>query len=189
MAAVNALPGKLLILRQLSSITLVALAACKPAASDDYLQRVNLAEAKGTASAPLLSPDVTNAVWAESASAQRFLYGIPGQAPFLALACEQSSSGEPQISFTRFARADPGAKALFALIGNGHIARLPVEAKWNGRAWLWEGTAAADEPGLEVLTGRRDVAATLPGAGRLELNASPLPARLIDECRSPAVPS
>ena len=162
---------------------LLIIAACKPAASDDYLQRIDLAEGASAAGEPLPSPDVTHAVWADGKIAGRILYGIPGEVPFLALACEQSDTGERRIRFIRFAPADPQAKALFALVGNGHIARVPVDATWNGRAWLWEGTLPADEPDLEVLTGMRTVTATLPGAGQLDLGPSPRPGHVIEACR------
>lgn len=163
--------------------TALTLAACKPPASDDYLARVDLAEAKGAVGEPLPSPDTTGAVWANGETSDRILFGFPGETPFLALECERNG-GLPQIRITRFAAANAQAKALFALIGNGHIARFPVDAEWNGRAWLWEGTVPADEPDLDVLTGKRTVAATLPGAGRLELNHSPLTGALVEACRA-----
>ncbi len=166
----------------------IMVAACKPPASDDYLERVDLSEAKGASAEPLQSPDTTNAVWADGKIAGRILYGNPGEIPFLALACETGSNGERQIRFIRFAAADPQAEALFALVGNGHIARIPVDATWNGRAWLWEGVAPADDPNLEVLTGQRTIAATLPGAGQLDLNPSPRPGLLIETCRTPLEP-
>lgn len=166
-------------------IPLMVVASCKPPASDDYLERVDLAEATGVVGAPLPSPDVIDAVWADGKIAERILYGNPGEVPFLALACERSTIGEPYIKIIRFAAADPQAKALFALVGNGHIARIPVDATWNGRAWLWEGIIAAGNPDLEVLTGKRAVAATLPGAGQLNLNPSPRPGQLVEACRSP----
>jgi hypothetical protein len=130
------------------------------------------------------SPDTANAVWADGKTAQRILFGNPGEVPFLALACETAPTGEQQIRFIRFAAADPQAKALFALVGNGHIARVPVDATWNGQAWLWEGTVPAEDPDLEVLTGKRTITATLPGAGQLDLSPSPRPGLLIEECRA-----
>lgn len=165
-----------------------AMTACKPPASDDYLERVDLTEVTGTARLPMPSPDTTDAVWADGKIAGRILYGIPGETPFLALACETAKTGERQIRFIRFAAADPKAEALFALVGNGHIARIPVDATWNGRAWLWEGVVAADNPDLEVLTGQRTITATLPGAGQLDLNPSPRPGQMIEACRPTGVP-
>ncbi|MDZ4308215.1 hypothetical protein [Allopontixanthobacter sp.] len=165
-----------------------AMTACKPPATDDYLERVDLAEATGAGRAPLPSPDTSKAVWADSSTAGRILFGNPAEVPYLALSCEASPTGEPLIRIIRFAAADAQAKALFALVGNGHIARIPVDATWNGRAWLWEGTIPADDPKLEVLTGKRTITATLPGAGKLDLNPSPLPALLIETCRKPLAP-
>ncbi len=162
-------------------VALLLICACKPPATDEYVERVDLAETRGTVGEPLPSPDVEGAVWADS-GANRIVYGIPGQVPFLALACE-GGAGAGQIHITRFAAADARAKALFALIGNGHIARLPVDAKWNGQAWLWEGSIPADDPRTEVLTGTRKVTATLPGAGMLDLNPSPKPSQLVEACR------
>lgn len=161
-----------------------AITACKPPASDDYLERVDLTEATGSARQPMTSPDTADAMWAEGKTAGRILFGNPGEVPFLALACETTPTGDQQIRFIRFAAADPQAKALFALVGNGHIARIPVDATWNGRAWLWEGTIPADDPDLEVLTGRHTITATLPGAGQLDLSSSPRPGLLIEECRT-----
>lgn len=163
-----------------------AVTACKPPASEDYIQRTELADANRPAAKPLPSPVVTNAVWADGKTAGRILYGIPGEVPFLALVCETAPTGERQVRFIRFAAADPQAKALFALVGNGHVARIPVDATWNGRAWLWEGTLSADDQDLEVLTGKRAVTATLPGAGQLDLNPSPRPGQLIEACRTPS---
>ncbi len=162
--------------------------ACKPPASDEYLERVDLTEATGTASQPLPSPDTANAVWADGKAPGRILFGNPGEVPFLALACETSPGGEPLIRIIRFAAADAQAKALFALVGNGHIARIPVDATWNGRAWLWEGTIPANDPDLAVLTGKRSITATLPGAGQLALKPGPRPALLIETCRKPPEP-
>ncbi len=169
-------------------ISPLLVAGCKPPAADDYVERVNFAQAKGAASAPLPSPDVTDAVWAEGARPDRIIYGIPGKAPLLALDCAQAKGDSApearHIRITRFAPADAGAKALLALIGNGHISRLKIDATWNGRAWLWQGTYPASSLQLEVLTGPHAVTATLPGAGKLDLGPSPLPARLIDSCRA-----
>lgn len=164
---------------------ILTMTACKPVASDEYLERVDLVEAKGVGRQPLASPDSTHAVWADGKTAGRILFGNPGEVPFLALACETAPTGEQQLRFIRFAAADPQAQALFALVGNGHIARIPVDATWNGRAWLWEGTVTADDPDLEVLTGKRTITATLPGAGQLDLSPSPRPGLLIEECRAP----
>ena len=170
--------------------TLVALAGCKPPAAEDYVARVALDTAERYASDPLPSPDTEGALWAPGDGELRILYGKPGEASLMALACEDGGDGK-RIHITRFAPADPRAKAILALIGNGHVVHLNVDATWNGRAWLWEGYAAADDPQLEVLAGPRRVEATIAGAGSLVLNPSQMPRRLIEACLggSPSEPS
>ncbi len=156
--------------------------ACKPPATDDYVERVALAEVDGHASTPIASPDTEDAVWVESDRAGRILYGVPGGTPLMALACDEQN-GTRFVHVTRFAAADPEAKALIALIGNGHTARLPIDATWNGRVWLWEGNYPASSLDLNVFTGPRRVEATVPGAGSVILNPSPRPAQLVEACR------
>ena len=88
-------------------------------------------------------------------------------------------------------RPQAEAQERTSRIGNGHVVHLNVDATWNGRAWLWEGYAAADDPQLEVLAGPRRVEATIAGAGSLVLNPSQMPRRLIEACLggSPSEPS
>ncbi|WP_374406137.1 hypothetical protein [Pelagerythrobacter sp.] len=170
-------------------VALAGLAGCKPPATDDYVARVALDTAQSHPSEPLASPDTEGALWVPGEGV-RILYGKPGEAPLMALACEDGGEGR-RIHITRFAAADPRAKAILALIGNGHVVRLNVDATWNGRAWLWEGYAAADDSRMEVLTGPRRIEATIAGAGSLELNPSQQPRLLVEAClrdpRSPAV--
>lgn len=173
-------------MRSAAALVLLALAACRPPAADDYVERVSLDGARTQVREPLASPDVEGAIWA-SVGTSRLVYGKPGAAPLFALACE----GEDRlrtVHMTRFAATDRGAKALMALVGNGHIARLKVDAEWNGRAWLWEGRNIPNDPRLDVLTGARKVEVTVPGAGTLALNPSPRPGELIERCRRLAAP-
>lgn len=159
------------------------LCACQPPATDNYVDRQSVNDAqKNGPGTPISAPDSEGAIWAQAASGQRLLYGKPGNPPLFALSC-LTEDGEPLLQFTRYAAADKGAKAFMALIGNGHVARLKVDATEVGTATLWQGVTRASNDRLEVLTGRNAVEATLPGAGSLRLNASNAPARLIDECR------
>ena len=168
--------------RPLALALLLVCTACKPPASDDYVSRMTLTrQAETFASDPLPSPDAKGAVWAAGAQPLRILYGVPGKMPFLAIRCDTSTE-VPRIDFTRFSPADREAKAIMALIGNGHVERFEVTARNNGRAWLWEGGQAADSAELDVLTGSHDVELTIPGAGSLMLHPSPLPGKLIDAC-------
>lgn len=163
-----------------------ALAACQPPAADSYEGRADPPDTTSHASEPQGSPDAQGAVWAPSGTPLRLLYGIPGEQPFVAVACEMSggdSAELPLVRITRFARADEGAQALMALVGNGHKERVGVEAVDNGRAFLWQGTLPLASEKLDVLTGQRKVELTIPGAGTVALNASEAPRDLIETCR------
>lgn len=160
---------------------LALLAGCNPPAADHYVARVGVSE-RETPSPPIDTPDTTGAVWAPT-SANRMLYGKPGQPPLFALEC-RVENGLPLLTYTRFAAADARAKAVLALIGNGHVARLKIDATRKGEGWLWQGSEPAWSPDFEGLTGGRQVEATVPGAGSLILNPSQLPGELINRCRS-----
>ncbi len=173
-----------------AALTLGALlCACQPPAADRYEERTDPPDTASYASEPQPSPDAEGAVWAPSAKPMRLLYGIPGQQPFAAIACElpgKNGPKKPVIRVTRFARADKGAQALMAIIGNGHRERFPVDAVDNGRAFLWEGSVPLASEKLDVLTGLRGSQLTIPGAGTLTLNASEAPRDLIESCRRAA---
>ncbi len=178
-------------MRSAALLPLALLAACNPPPADDYVARVGVA-GREAPSAPIASPDTKGAVWAPSpANPRRLVYGKPGERVLFALECVDGSTG-PVLHYTRFATADAHAKAILALIGNGHVARLKIDAARSRNQWLWQGSEPALSPGLEGLTGGRQVEATVPGAGSLILNPSPLPGELILHCRQlglPAVPA
>lgn len=174
-------------MRRFAILPLALLAGCNPPAADDYLARVGVAE-RDAPSPPILSPDTANAIWAPSAAnPRRLLYGVPGQQPMFALECGKAD-GVPLITYTRFAAADPHAEAVLALIGNGYVERLHIDAVRAGRGWRWQGAAPAASTSFEGLTGGRQVEATVPGAGSLILNPSPLPGEFIQRCRGAAPP-
>lgn len=166
----------------LAALPVFLLASCKPPAADDYVARVGLEQRSGP-SVPLLSPDTEEAQWVESREPGRIIYGNPGEPPLLALACVEGPGGA-QIGFERIVDADPDAKAILALIGNSHVTRLFVDAVKTSNTWRWRGAIIADDPALEVLTGPRQVEATVPGAGSVVLNPSSLPRELINRCRA-----
>jgi hypothetical protein len=168
---------------------LLMLAACQPPAADDYLERGLAKDDLPQASAPIPSPDTADAIWAPAKQQGRLLFGVPGETPLLAMQCDGLGEGtgeKSKLTFTRFVRADRKAQAMMALVGNFHALRLPVDSKWNGRAWLWQGSVPADHPDLEALTGTREVEATVPGAGTVVMAPSPLTRELVDACRSGA---
>ena len=168
--------------RTLAPIFVLALAACKPPASDEYIERTRIEPRAAAPSEPIKSPDTEGAVWAATDNADRLLYGKPGERPFFALECTDQG-GLPLIAYTRFAKADAHAKAILALIGNGHVSRLKIDAVEHGGVWRWEGAVEAEDPAFDVLTGTRQVEATVPGAGSLILNPSALPGEMVERCR------
>lgn len=170
-----------MMVRNLPAMMILALTACKPPATDDMAARGAKPE-RVAPSAPIDSPDTENAVWADSRQPGRILYGNPGEPPLIALSCNREGA-TAEFQITRFVEADAEASALMAMIGNGHMARMPVEAEWNDRVWLWQGRYAADNPDLDVLSGPRQVELTIPGAGSVILNPSQRPGQLLDQCR------
>ena len=167
----------------LALLPLAILAACKPPASDDYVERARIDEPAEKPSEPIDSPDTEGAIWAPAREGARLLYGVPGEHPLFAIECISDGS-EPVLGYTRFAKADARAKAILALIGNGHVSRLKIDATQIGDAWRWEGNVEVNDRRLDVLTGRREIEATVPGAGSLILNPSALPGELVERCRS-----
>ena len=132
--------GKTLILG-----VLLMLGACKPPAADKYIERIGIDGQRTAPAAPVDAPDTEGAIWADRSGPDSMLYGKPGQPAIFVMGCEDVD-GLKKVRITRFIAADPKAKALMVLIGNGHIARLPVNAIWNGKVWLWEGLYDPDNP-------------------------------------------
>ncbi|NVE93528.1 hypothetical protein [Altererythrobacter lutimaris] len=175
-------------LRFFSVLTCIALAACKPPATDGFAERQERSATSDGPATPLESPDIEGAIWSQSATPLRLIYGKPGEPPLFAVACEVSES-EPLLRFTRFAPADEGAQAFLALIGNGHVARIPVDLVEADTGLRWEGVADPEDQRMEAFSGARAVTATIPGAGMVRLNPSPLPGELVDTCRAQSEPA
>lgn len=159
------------------------LAGCKPPPTDAAVARVSLlGPAKGP-SEPIPSPDVTGAVWANTANPLRLVYGVPGKPVLLALECLAPGTLDARLRITRHAPADEGAAALLALIGNGWIGRFPVDATMISGKSLWQGDVPAAEREWDALKPEREATVTVPGAGLLRLNPGPLPMALVATCR------
>ncbi|MCT2559188.1 hypothetical protein N0B51_09350 [Tsuneonella sp. YG55] len=169
-------------MKRTAILALVALAACRPPASDRYVERIALDDPRGGPKVLPRSPDTDGAIWASSGGPRRIVFGHPGKPPLLAIEC--AGNGE-RIEVTRFAATDPHAKGMMALIGNGHVERLKVDALDLGgnRGWLWQGRFRPGDTRLDALTGARKLELTIPGAGTLALPGSPRPGELIERCR------
>ncbi len=163
------------------------LAACRPPASDGYVQRIELGAGNDRPRVLETSPDVDGAIWASGGGPERIVFGKPGAPPYFALACT-GSAGDRAVEITRFAATDARAKGMVALIGNGHAERLKIDAKWNGRGWLWHGRYRPDDTRLDALTGTRKLEVTIPGAGTLALEGSTRPGELVQLCRRLSAP-
>ena len=176
-------------LATLALLAALALPACKPPPADASSARAaNLPVLPGP-SEPLPSPVVEGAVWAMSAKPGRLVYGIPGKPVLVALECLDAATPEARLRITRHAPADRGAGALLAVIGNGHIGRFAVDATDVGAARMWQGEATALAQGWDAIGGLREATVTVPGAGLVRLNPSPLPGELLKACRAPALPT
>lgn len=164
-------------------VVVLTLAACKPPPTDADMLR-EMPEAEPTfASDPLPSPETEGALWAPSPQdAARIIYGIPGEPALLALDC-LNESAPPRLRITRIAPADEGAGALLALVGNGHIGRIAVDASDVGGRNVWRGEALAADLVWEPLKGPRSLTITVPGAGMVTVNPSALPSRFVEACR------
>jgi hypothetical protein len=176
-------------LAMLAVLTALTLPACKPPPTDEGSARAANMPAPRGPSEPLASPVVEGAIWAMSAKPGRLVYGIPGKPVLVALECLDASRLEARLRITRHAPADPGAGALLAVIGNGAIGRFEVDATTIGQARLWQGEAPATAQGWNALDGPREATVTVPGAGLVLLNPSPLPGELLKVCRAPALPA
>ena len=167
------------------AIILAPLAACKPPPTDADMRR-DMPEAAPTfASEPLPSPDSEGAVWAPSPQEPaRIIYGIPGEEALLALECVNAVGELPTLQITRLSPADEGAGALLAIVGNEKAGRVPVDATEIGGRFMWRGGVDAVATEWEPLLGPEEQTVTVPGAGMVTLNPSPLLPLLIESCRA-----
>lgn len=163
----------------------LALPGCEPPPSEAAVAfAANLSLTAGP-SEPLPSPDTEGAVWAPSSKPGRLVYGIAGQPVLVSLECLAPGTPSARLRITRHAPADRGTQALLAVIGNRYIGRIPVDAATVGKQRLWQGEAPVSVQGWNALVGLREVTVTVPGAGLVKLNPSPLPGALVESCRAP----
>jgi len=129
------------------------------------------------------SPDIEGAKWSITEDELGIQFGKDSTTPILSLECEPSDEHEPLMTVIRHAKSEPGAKALFAVIGNGIAARMKLDAVLADGGWRWEGTLPAKAGEFDVFTGPRAIEATLPGAGTVKLPAAKLPREFVGWCR------
>ena len=92
--------------------------------------------------------------------------------------------GPPQLDIIRHAPASPGLTAIFPIIGNGMRSRFMADATLNEGEWRWEASVPASDARLDVFTGTRQLLATLPGRGMLDIHGSRIPGEFINWCRA-----
>lgn len=172
-------------MRRCLPLALLALAACEqqPAVPQEGVQRVVLDEAGPRQAVADPSPDTSAAHWSVSDDGQAIRFGTGGEAPLLTLGCEVEAA-PPQFVIIRHARALPGQGALFPVLGNGMSSRFLVDATLGEDGWHWEARLPAEDPQLDVFAGNRDLIATLPGRGMLEIGGSRIPGEFLEWCRA-----
>ena len=176
-------------MRQWAVASTLAVAACGASESEDRDAapvRVPLA----VASAATLNAIPTNPpgpyVWTHAQSARAAWFGPKDAPALLAIACEGWDKGAPRLAIVRYARADKGAEALFAIQGSKGILRLPVSATRVGDSgYVWRGELDPRDPRAEVLLGN-GLKATVPGGGMIELAPLGEAATLIAQCAGSA---
>lgn len=172
------------------AVALAGLASgCQPPETSAAVARAAVLPAAAGPSVPLPSPDTAAARWAERTGPARLVYGTPGERVLMVLECLAPATPAARLRIRREAPADAGAAALLALIGNGTIGRFPVDAVPTSGSAVWQGEASAFAPGWDAFAGEREVTATVPGAGLVRFNPSPLPRQLVEACRGPTLPA
>ncbi len=57
-------------------------------------------------------------------------------------------------------------------------------ARREGNEWRWEAHVPAADPQLDIFEGTRELTATLPGRGMLEIAGSRIPGEFVAWCRA-----
>lgn len=167
---------------RIATLGLLALAACGQSvgAPVERLAMDRLEASPGINAAP----DAIGATWTRLDDGRSLSFGKPGRIPLLSIACRTEGNAGAQMQVIRYAPADPGAKAMLALIGNGRVLRVKADAIRRADGWRWEGVVPARDIHLEVFAGHGSIEATLPGGGTFKTAASGEPAQLFQACRA-----
>lgn len=176
------------IARTLPIVYCALLLACQqPASSDGASESFALEDTGPRQAMAMPSPDTSDSSWSVAQNGRAIHFGDAGETPWMTLACDLGSS-PPALTVIRHAQAFPGQSALFPVIGNGMRSRFLADAvlgEDNGREeWRWEARLPANDPQLDVFEGTRDLTATLPGRGMLEISGSRIPGEFVDWCRT-----
>jgi hypothetical protein len=171
-------------------ILAVCLASCNQREGNNRTVPVRIPLAVASAATPDALPSVAAQppIWTHAQSERAAWFGPPDAPALLAIACEGWEKHSPRLVIVRFARADKGAEAVFAIQGSKGILRLPVSAaKVGKKGYAWRGILDAADPRAEVLLGT-GLKATVPGGGELLLPPMGEAGALIGECAAAAAP-
>ena len=180
-------------MRVAALLILLTITACKPPPTDEAASGRVFGTGPDAPPPPLESPDSEGAFWAASpdqvtGNSDRIIYGQGGKAPQMALQCIGKGT-DATLQVTRLSPADEGGQAFFAIVGNSHVLRMPVDATEVPGGFVWQGAVPAGHPDVEALTGPAEITATLPGAGMVTLNPSERLQTFVSECRARALPN
>ena len=166
------------------------LAGCDGPRSDESAARVriNLGDVPARVSQnpePAARSSIAPAVWTYASPLHVARYGPPDSS-LLTITCEGVDQHAARLVVVRYAAADRGAQALFAIQGSKGILRLPVSVVQMGpHGYVWRGVLDAGDPRAEVLLGA-GLKATVPGGGELDLPAMGAAGAVIGECAAAA---
>jgi len=171
----------------------IAIAACGQQTAPAPQQQTIVLEDAGPRQARAdPSPDTANGAWSVAPDGQAIHFAEPGEAPWLTLACQLDAT-PPGFTIIRHAQAFPGQSALFPFVGNGMRSRFLADARLHqtadGGEWRWEARLAARDPQLDIFEGPREMTATLPGRGMLEIAGSRIPGEFLAWCRAGGDPA
>ncbi|WP_068077215.1 hypothetical protein [Novosphingobium lentum] len=167
-------------------VGLLALGGCHDsAAAPERIDTTSTAAPSSPLETPTAHAPGATAAWTAGADGRSADFGYGGEAPLLSLACANGA-----VVVTRHAPADAGAQALFALVGNGRIVRLPVDAVAvpGGKGSDWQGVLPGGDAPTAIFSGG-SIDATLPGGGKITFPGGAILQSVIAACRGPAGPA
>ncbi len=129
------------------------------------------------------SPDTSAAFWTVSETGQAIRFGNSDEDPLLTLGCNLRAT-PAEFVIIRHTDALPDQSALFPFVGNGMRSRFLADTRLSNGEWRWEARLPVGDPQLDVFAGTRDLTATLPGRGMLEIAGSRIPGEFLDWCRA-----